>query len=207
MLNLTYWRGYIFLCVSLFSFYAFAQDDANTPDGLVRMIVNNVMTTVKQDPAMQNGDIKKIQDLVEKKILPYTNFEKTTALAMGADWRKATPEQQAKIIHEFQLLLIRTYSGAIAQIRDQQVQFGRVRLDGDKAFVPTTVLQNGDKLQMHYRLEKINDQWKVYDMNVLGVWLVEVYKTQFKEQVTKGGIDGLIDFLKERNQQVARSKG
>lgn len=195
-----------FLCLALLSLSINAQPSIDTPEGLIRTVVSDVMTSVKSDPAMQAGDIKKIQQLVEKKILPYTDFEKTTALAMGPNWKDASTEQKKQIIQQFEQLLIHTYAGAIAQIRDQQVQFGRTRESDDKAMVPTTVLNNGEKMQMNYRLEKNSGQWKVYDMNVLGVWLVEVYKTQFKEQVAKNGIEGLIQFLKSRNQELAKGQ-
>jgi phospholipid transport system substrate-binding protein len=170
------------------------------------MLVNDVMTTVKSDPEMQAGDVQKIRLLVEQKIKPHTDFDKTTALAMGPSWREASPEQQKQIKQQFELLLIHTYAGAIAQIRDQQVQFGRVRESNNKAMVPTTVINNGEKMPINYRLENIDGQWKVYDMNVLGVWLVEVYKTQFKEQISKTGINGLIQFLKSRNQALAKGQ-
>jgi phospholipid transport system substrate-binding protein len=194
------------LCIAFLSMSAYAQSATDTPDGLVRMLVNDVMTTVKSDPEMQAGDVQKIRLLVEQKIKPHTDFDKTTALAMGPSWREASPEQQKQIKQQFELLLIHTYAGAIAQIRDQQVQFGRVRESNNKAMVPTTVINNGEKMPINYRLENIDGQWKVYDMNVLGVWLVEVYKTQFKEQISKTGINGLIQFLKSRNQALAKGQ-
>lgn len=195
-----------FFCIALFGLSAYAQSATDTPDGLMRMVVTEVMTTVKHDPAMQAGDIQKIRQLVEQKIKPHTDFEKTTALAMGPSWREASAEQKKQITEQFEQLLIHTYAGAIAQIRDQQVQFGRVRESNNKAMVPTTVINNGEKMPINYRLEKTDGQWKVYDMNVLGVWLVEVYKTQFKEQITKNGINGLIQFLKNRNKELAKGQ-
>lgn len=196
-------RCALFLIVGLTFSSAFAQD-ANTPDGLVRMVVEDVMTAVRTDPAMQAGDIKKIQQLVEKKILPHSNFEKATELAMGASWKQASAEQRAQILHEFKTLLIRTYAGAISQIRDQKVQFKPLRVSPDDptVVVSTTVINHGDAVPINYRLAKFDGAWKVFDINVLGAWLVQVYRGQFREQIARNGIDGLIQFLKDRNQSL-----
>jgi len=163
---------------------------------------------VKSDPEIQKGNIPKIVDLVEKKIVPYTDMRRTTEMAMGPNWKKATPEQQAQLVAEFKNLLIRTYSGALSQLRDQTVQFKQLRAapDDQEVTVRTVVLGHGDPVPLDYRLEKTSNGWKVYDMNIMGVWLVEAYRNQFSNQISQNGIDGLVKFLQDRNKQLASAK-
>ncbi|CAG9186640.1 MlaC/ttg2D family ABC transporter substrate-binding protein [Cupriavidus pampae] len=183
-------------------------DLAATPDGLVKAVVSDVMNTVKSDKDMQAGNIGKITQLVEQKILPHANFEKTTQIAMGRNWSKASPEQQKIITDQFKTLLIRTYAGAIAQIRDQAVQYRPYRgtADDTDATIRTQVINKGEPIQMDYRLEKTPEGWKVYDINVLGAWLTEAYKGSFNTIVTQQGIDGVIKTLQDRNKQLANAK-
>ena len=215
----------LFLCLGLVlsvPTLVFAQQaSAVEPDKLVRSIVEDVMRTVKADSEMQAGDIKKIQQLVETKILPHADFPKATALAMGPSWKKATAEQQAQILKEFKILLIRTYAGAISQIRDQTVVFKPLRAGPEDTMVTvrTGVVNHGENVPINYRLYKTCDNpkeepktctqfsWKVVDINVLGAWLVEVYRSQFKQQINQGGIDGLIKFLHERNNSLVNDGG
>ncbi|AOY92533.1 hypothetical protein BKK79_12655 [Cupriavidus sp. USMAA2-4] len=195
--------------VFAFSGAAHAQtQDASTPDGLVKAVVGDVMSTVKADKDMQAGNINKITSLVEQKILPNANFQRTTQIAMGRNWSKATPEQQKVIIDEFKTLLIRTYAGAIAQIRDQTVQFRPYRgaPDDTDATIRTQVINKGEPMQLDYRLEKTPQGWKVYDINVLGAWLTEAYKGSFNTIVGQQGIDGVIKTLQDRNRQLANAK-
>lgn len=197
------------------------QASAVEPDKLVRNVVEDVMKTVKGDPDMQAGDIKKIQQLVETKILPNADFRKATAQAMGHSWNQATAEQQAQILKEFKVLLIRTYAGAISQIRDQTVEFKPLRANPEDIMVTvrTGVINHGENVPINYRLYKTCDNpkespktctqfsWKVVDINVLGAWLVEVYRSQFKQQINQGGIEGLIKFLQERNNSLINDGG
>ncbi|AZG13210.1 MULTISPECIES: MlaC/ttg2D family ABC transporter substrate-binding protein [Cupriavidus] len=185
-----------------------AQTDAATPDGLVKSVVTDVMSTVQGDKDMQAGNIGKITQLVEQKILPHANFTRTTQIAMGRNWSKATPEQQKAITDEFKTLLIRTYAGAIAQIRDQKVQFRPYRgaADDTDATIRTQVINKGEPIQMDYRLEKTADGWKVYDINVLGAWLTEAYKGSFNTIANQQGVDGVIKTLQDRNRQLANAK-
>ena len=182
--------------------------DQSTPDGLIKTVVSDVMTSVKSDPEIQKGNIPRIVDLVEKKIVPYTDMRRTTEMAMGHNWKKATPEQQAQLGSEFKSLLIRTYSGALSQLRDQTVQFKALRAapDDQEVVVKTVVLGRGDPVPLDYRLEKTANGWRVYDMNIMGVWLVEAYRNQFANQISQNGIDGLVKFLQERNKQLAAAK-
>jgi phospholipid transport system substrate-binding protein len=194
----------------LISGAVFAQvpDQTTAPDVLIKMVVSDVMTSVKADPEIQKGNIPKIVDLVEKKIVPYTDMRRTTEMAMGPNWKKATPEQQNQLVMEFKNLLIRTYSGALSQLRDQTVQFKILRAapDDKEVVVKTVVLGRGDPVPLDYRLEKTDKGWKVYDMNIMGVWLVEAYRNQFSNQISQNGIDGLVKFLQERNKQLASAK-
>ena len=198
-----------FLTVVAFAGAAHAQtQDASTPDGLVKAVVGDVMASVKADKDMQAGNITKISALVEQKILPNANFQKTTQIAMGRNWSKATPEQQKQIADEFKTLLIRTYSGAIAQIRDQTVQFRPYRgsPEDTDATIRAQVINKGEPIQLDYRLEKTPEGWKVYDINVLGAWLTEAYKGSFNTIVGQQGVDGVIKTLQDRNRQLANAK-
>ena len=194
----------------LVSSILFAQipDQATAPDALIKMVVTDVMASVKADPDIQKGNIPKIVDLVEKKIVPYTDMRRTTEMAMGPNWKKATPEQQAQLVTEFKNLLIRTYSGALSQLRDQTVQFKALRAapDDKEVVVKTVVIGRGDPVPLDYRLEKTANGWKVYDMNIMGVWLVEAYRNQFANQISQNGVEGLVKFLQERNKQLATAK-
>ncbi len=201
---------YLLAALLLVSGAAFAQtpDQATPPDALIKMVVTDVMASVKADPDIQKGNIPKIVDLVEKKIVPYTDMRRTTEMAMGPNWKKATPEQQNQLVMEFKNLLIRTYSGALSQLRDQTVQFKALRAapDDKEVVVKTVVLGRGDPVPLDYRLEKTDKGWKVYDMNIMGVWLVEAYRNQFSNQIGQNGIDGLVKFLQDRNKQLASAK-
>jgi phospholipid transport system substrate-binding protein len=201
---------YLVAGLLLISCSTFAQipDQATPPDALIKMVVTDVMASVKSDPDIQKGNIPKIVELVEKKIVPYTDMIRTTEMAMGPNWKKATPEQQNQLVVEFKNLLIRTYSGALSQLRDQTVQFKALRAapDDKEVVVKTVVLGRGDPVPLDYRLEKTDKGWKVYDMNIMGVWLIEAYRNQFSNQISQNGIEGLVKFLQDRNKQLASAK-
>jgi phospholipid transport system substrate-binding protein len=182
--------------------------DQSTPDGLIKTVVSDVMASVKSDPEIQKGNIPRIIDLVEKKIVPYTDMRRTTEMAMGPNWKKATPEQQAQLVSEFKNLLIRTYSGALSQLRDQTIQFKPLRAapDDKEVVVKTVVIGRGDPVPLDYRLEKTANGWRVYDMNIMGVWLVEAYRNQFANQIGQNGVEGLVKFLQDRNKQLSTAK-
>ncbi|MEM5404997.1 MULTISPECIES: MlaC/ttg2D family ABC transporter substrate-binding protein [Paraburkholderia] len=188
---------------------AFAQTvDTSNPDAMVQTVTQQVMSQIKGDKSIQSGDISKITQLVNEKILPYTDFRRTTQLAMGRNWRTATPEQQQQVIEQFKTLLIRTYSGALAQVRDQQIQYKPFRANPDDTdvVVRSTVMNGGQPIELDYRLYKTAQGWRVYDINVLGAWLIQAYQQQFQEKIQQGGVDGLIQFLTQRNQQLASGK-
>jgi len=181
-----------------------AADEA--PDVLVKRVSLEVLDAAKADKEIQAGNQKRVLDLVQAKVLPYVDFQRMTSLAAGRFWRDATPEQQKRLTEEFRDLLVYTYSGAIASIRDQKLQFQPLRADPeatDAVEVHSQVLQSrGDTIQLNYRLEKSGSGWKIYDMNVLGAWLVETYKGNFAAEISKGGIDGLIKTLADKNKRL-----
>ena len=195
----------LFLCAGSASAQAV---DQSTPDGLIKTVVSDVMASVKSDPEIQKGNIPRIVDLVEKKIVPYTDMRRTTEMAMGQNCKKATPEQQTQLVSEFKNLLIRTYSGALSQLRDQTIQFKPLRAapDDKEVVVKTVVIGRGDPVPLDYRLEKTANGWRVYDMNIMGVWLVEAYRNQFANQISQNGVEGLVKFLQDRNKQLAAAK-
>ena len=199
------------LFAALFSFTSatFAQTvDTSSPDALVKTVTSEVVDSIRGDKSIQAGDLTHITKLVNEKILPYTDFRRTTQLAMGRNWRTATPEQQAQVVEQFKTLLIRTYSGALAQVRDQQIQYKPFRANPDDTdvVVRSVVMNNGQPIELDYRLYKTPDGWRVYDINVLGAWLIQAYQQQFNEQIQQHGVDGLIQFLTQRNQQLAAGK-
>jgi phospholipid transport system substrate-binding protein len=182
---------------------------AATPDALVRDLSNEVLAAIKADKALASGDVNRAQKLVDEKILPYVDFQKMTQLAVGRGWRQATPEQRAALTREFRTLLVRTYSGALSQVTDHQVKLRPFRAqpsDTDVLVGTNIVASRGDPIQLDYRLEKTDAGWKIYDVNILGVWLVENYKTQFASQINAGGVDGLIKTLTDRNKQLEQGK-
>jgi phospholipid transport system substrate-binding protein len=178
------------------------------PDELIRTVSVDVIDSVKADKAIQAGDINKLLALVDTKVMPHVNFQRMTASAVGRYWRQATPEQQKRLQEEFKTLLVRTYSGALAQVKDQTVQLRPMRAgpDDKEVVVRTEVRGRGDPIQLDYRLEKTDAAWKIYDVNVLGVWLVENYRNSFAQEISAGGIDGLIGKLAERNKAAAATK-
>jgi phospholipid transport system substrate-binding protein len=176
------------------------------PDALVKRISQDVLETAKADKEIQSGDRKRIMDLVETKILPYVDFQRMTSLAAGRYWREASPEQQKQLSTEFRSLLIYTYSGALSQVKNETVEFKPLRADPADTEVEVRSVVNmarGEPVTLNYRVAKSATGWKIYDINVLGAWLVETYKGTFQSEITKGGIDGLIKALSDKNQKLA----
>jgi phospholipid transport system substrate-binding protein len=173
-----------------------------TPDALIKQVSTEVIDTIKADKSLQGGDVSKIVTLVDTKVMPHVNFQRMTASAVGRNWRTASPDQQKRLQEEFKTLLVRTYAGALTQVKDQTVQLRPMRAAAEdtEVVVRTEVKGKGEPIQLDYRLEKADGGWKIYDVNVLGVWLVEQYRNQFAQDITAGGIDGLIAKLAERNK-------
>ena len=176
------------------------------PDALVKRISQDVIETAKTDKSIQAGDIKRVTALVEEKILPYVDFQRMTSLAAGRHWRTATPDQQQRLSAEFRTLLIYTYSGALSQIKNETVEFKPLRADPSDTEVEVRSQVNmtrGEPVPLNYRVAKTPSGWKIYDINVLGAWLVETYKSSFNSEISKGGIDGLIKTLSDKNKALA----
>ena len=197
------------LAVSLVALLAaggVAAQGAKTPEALIKEVSTDVLNAVKADKSIQSGDIRKVIALVDQKVLPYVNFQRMTASAVGRYWRQATPDQQTRLENEFKLLLVRTYSGALAQVSQEQtveLKPTRPSASDTEVVVRTEIRGKGDPIQLDYRLEKAGDSWKIYDVNVLGVWLVENYRNSFAQEIGANGIDGLIGKLAERNKAAA----
>lgn len=203
-------RSLLTLCAALFWFggAAHAQVDQSNPQLLIKTATQQVLDEVRTK-AIEPDDIPRIMDIVNRDILPYTDFRRTTSFAMGRYWRTATPAQQQQLVEQFKMLLIYTYSGAIGQLRpDLQIDYPPVHIaptDTD-AVVRTIATRNGEPAEIDYRLYSTPQGWRLYDINVLGVWLIQTYRQQFSDKIQQSGVDGLIQFLTGRNQQLASGK-
>jgi len=183
-----------------------ARAAIEAPDALVKRVSTDVIESVKADKDIQAGNSKKIMDLVNSKILPYVDSDKMTSQAAGRFWRQATPEQQKQLSAEFRTLLVYTYAGALSQIKNETIEFKPFRADpaDTEVEVKSQVnLTRGEPITLNYRLSKGPQGWKIFDLNVLGAWLVETYKSTFASEIGKSGIDGLIKKLHDRNEQLA----
>ncbi|WP_338846185.1 ABC transporter substrate-binding protein [Massilia sp. W12] len=201
-------KCWMMLCVLLLAVSPARAQEA--PDALVKRVSGEVLEVVKNNKDIQAGNQKALMDLIESKILPHVDFQRMTSMAAGRFWRDASPEQQKKLTQEFRTLLIHTYSGALSQVKNQKIEFKPMRADpaDTEVEVRSQVTQaRGEPAQLNYRLEKTPSGWKIYDINVLGAWLVETYKGNFASEITKNGMDGLIKTLTERNQKLAAAKG
>ena len=189
--------------------FACAWAAGETPDALIGRLSNEVLDAVRKDPQIKAGDVHRIVALVDKIILPHLNFKRMTAASVGPGWRKATPEQQQRLQDEFKQLLVRTYAGALAEVSDLTIVVKPLRAapaDTD-VLVRTEVRWRGDPIQLDYRLaQKPGEDWKIYNINVMGVWLVETYRSQFAAEINARGVDGLIEALVARNKANAADK-
>ena len=179
---------------------AFAQE---APDAMVKRVSQEVLQIIRTDPKVQAGDQARIREVIETKLLPNFDFERMTALAMGRNWRQATPDQQKQLTNEFRTLLVRTYSGALSQYRDQQMDYKPLRAEANATDVTvrTEVIRSGQApVQIDYGMTKTPSGWKAYDVVVGGISLVTNYRDEFNEQIKSGGIDGLIKTLASKNQ-------
>ena len=186
-----------------------AVADDNAPDALIRKVTDDVLNIVRQDKDIQSGNTKKAIELVDAKVLPHFNFQRMTALAMGRDWSKASPEQKKRLSEEFKTLLVRTYSNALTSYKNQTVSYKPTKMQGSDTdvVVKTEILQPGNKpVQLDYALEKQGETWKIYDVIVAGVSLVTNYRDTFTQEVRSTGVDGLIQMLANRNKQLEAGK-
>jgi len=201
------WALVILALASLLAGPALAADEA--AEALIKRLSTEVLDTIRADKAIQAGDVNRIITLVDTKIMPNVNFQRMTASAVGPGWRQATPEQQKRLQEEFKTLLVRTYAGALTQVSDQTIVVKPMRAAADdkEVVVRTEVKGQGDAIQLDYRLEKTPGEgagWKIYNLNVLGVWLVETYRSQFAQEINAKGLNGLITTLTERNKANAK---
>jgi phospholipid transport system substrate-binding protein len=186
---------------------ASAADEA--PDVLIKRLSTEILDKIKSDKSIKAGDMSRIVALVDSEVMPNLNFQRMTSSAVGPAWRQATPEQRKRLQEEFKTLLLRTYAGALSQVGDQSIVIKPFRAapEDKEVVVRTEVLGLGDPIQLDYRLEKTPGEgagWKIYNLNVLGVWLVETYRSQFAQEINTKGIAGLINALAERNKTNAK---
>ena len=197
----------LILGLFLMSTSVFAQEDS--PDALIKKVTEDVLTIVRQDKDIQSGNAKKAIELVDVKVIPHFNFQHMTALAMGKDWNKASPDQKKQLAEEFKTLLVRTYSNALTGYKDQTVRYKPTKMQASDAdvVVKTEVVQSGSKpIQLDYSMEKSTEGWKVYDVIVAGVSLVTNYRDTFGQEVRANGVDGLIKMIADKNKQLEAGK-
>lgn len=192
---------------SLLPVPARAEDQA--ADAFIRQLSTDMLHSIKTDPASQAGKLPAIIALVDTKLMPSVNFKRMTASATGPAWRQMTPEQQKRLQEEFKILLVRTYASALSQIGDVSIAVKPVRAAADdrELLVRSEVKGRGEPIQLDYRLEKTADEggnWKIYNLNIMGVWLVETYRSQFVQEINAKGVDGLIATLADRNKSNAK---
>lgn len=183
-----------------------------TPDALIKRLTQEALDTIEADKAVQAGDVARIMVLLDQKVMPHLNFQRMTASAVGPGWRQASAEQRSRLEAEFKTLLVRTYAGAMSQAKNLtfEVKPMRASADDKEVVVRTLIKGRGDPVQLDYRLEKTpgtGTGWKIYNLNVLGVWLVDTYRSQFAQEINARGIDGLIATLTERNKANAAGNG
>jgi len=186
--------------------FSLAQAQATkAPDTLIKEVSTDVLDALRADKSIKQGDVQKVIALVDQKVMPHVDFQRMTSASVGRYWREATPEQQKQLQDQFKILLVRTYSGALAQVQDQTVELkpSRSNPDDKEVVVRTEVKGRGDPIQLDYRLEQTPNGWKIYDVNVLGVWLVQSYRSSFAQEIGTNGVDGLIKKLIERNSRPA----
>ena len=201
------------LCVLFTLALAAGGAIASSPEAaeqLILRVTDQVLTAIKKDRELKGGNAGRIVELVDTQILPHVNFTRMTQLAAGRHWRTATPEQREALVREFRITLVRTYSGAVSAVKDQtsvQLRPSRNEAGAREVIVRTQIVQpGGDPIPVDYRLELTDAGWKIFDVNVLGIWLVENYRNQFNQQITQGGgVDALIRNLAERNRSFLAS--
>ncbi|WP_425570329.1 MlaC/ttg2D family ABC transporter substrate-binding protein [Pigmentiphaga soli] len=189
---------------------AAAPDPMAPPNELIQQAANNVLEAIRKDQELKSGSLDRVNQAVDELILPYVDFETTTRLAAGRAWRSATPEQRQRLVQEFRNMLVRTYGGAVSNITPQaRVDMKPFRAEpGATDVVVRTMVSDGQRepVQVDYRLEKTPNGWKIYDLNVLGVWFIQNYRNQFSSIVARDGVEGLIRALSDRNQQMKMNR-
>jgi len=185
--------------------------DTRAPDQLIREISQNVMATIRENPEVRAGDVERINSLIDERLAPFSDFERTTQITVGPKWREASPEDRKQLVTEFRSLLVLVYSGALRNFRDQTIQLRPFRAapNDTDVVVRTAVNYQGNAVQVDYRLYKTPDGWKIYDVNVLGLWLTEAYRNQFRTHLNEGGVPQLLKVLQNHNRSLRenRAKG
>ena len=202
-------KSLLSLFLGLFVFATSALAEEVAPDALVKGVTTDVLIIVRQDKDIQNGNSKRVIELVETKVLPHFDFSRMAALALGREWKKASPEQKKRLTEEFRTLLVRTYSNALTGYKNQTVVYKPFKMQAGEAdvLVKTEVRQPGAQaIPLDYSLEKQGDGWKVYDVIVGGISLVTNYRESFAQEVRSGGIDGLIQSVANKNKQLEAGK-
>jgi len=201
----TAWRAWLTAAMLSLSFSLAHAQSTKAPDALIKEVSTDVLDSLRADKSIKQGDVQKIIALVDQKVMPHVDFQRMTSASVGRYWREASPEQQKQLQDQFKILLVRTYSGALAQVQDQTVELKPMRTNPDdkEVVVRTEVKGRGDPIQLDYRLEQTPNGWKIYDVNVLGVWLVQSYRSSFAQEIGANGVDGLIKKLTERNSRPA----
>jgi phospholipid transport system substrate-binding protein len=199
------------IAVGAFALVAPAPSAASVepPHTLIERIGSEMLERIKADPAVKGGDFDKLSALVDELVMPHVNFQRMTALAAGRWWRQASPEQQKQLMNEFRVMLLRTYSGALAAVDDQSIRMRPLRAadDATDVIVRSEIVQpRGEPIQLDYRMQKLENAWKIYDVNVLGVWLIETYRTQFNQEAARTGVEGLIRSLADKNREFVAGK-
>jgi phospholipid transport system substrate-binding protein len=203
-------KRYLSLCFTFLVAASFVSGNAfaqASPDAVVKNAVEGTVAAMKADPQARGGDMSKITQLVETRFVPATDFERMTRIAVGKAWATATPEQQKQLYEQFQKLFVRTYASSLLQLRDQDVKFvfdsPKVDASTKDVVVESHVISTGGDNPVRYRLSKSAQGWKIYDIDMMGAWLIQVYQQQFAGQLSSGGVDGLIKFLTEHNARTA----
>ena len=187
---------------------SFAADEA--PEVFIKRLSDEVMRDIKADKAIHAGDTSKVLSYVDQKIMPNVDFRRMTAAVVGPAWRQASPQQQQKLMELFKVVLVRAYAGGLSQVDDQTISIKPMRSapTDDDVVVRTEIRGRGNPIELDYRLEKTPGEgsgWKIYNLNVLGVWMVETFRTQYQPEVNTKGIDGLIAALEEQSRQPANT--
>ena len=209
----TPWFHRVLTAGFLLAFAAFglpAHAGPQAPDVFMQQLSNELMEVVRKDPAVKSADMQKLVNLVDIRVLPNVNFQRMTASAVGPAWRKATPEQQKRLQEEFKMLLVRSYAGALSQTKESHtivVKSFKGSAEDNEVVVRSEIRGGNEPIPLDYRLEKNPDApggWMIYNFNILGVWLVDNYRTQFSQEINTKGLDGLIATLAERNKSNSR---
>ncbi len=179
------------------------------PDVLARSVTDDVLATLRNDKAIQSGDQKKARELIENKIAPHFDFAGMAQLALGKNWSGANPEQRKALVAEFRALLVQTYTASLLLYKDQKIEYRPLKLASDDTdvLVRSLVRQagGGEPVQVDYGMEKTDSGWKVYNVKIGGISLVESYRSTFNTEIQKNGIDGLIKTLRDKNRALTQS--